>query len=80
MIAAFCSEVGTVTEVSPPKDRDTGRPKGFVFAWLELHEGLPWTSWEKLNGQFIGDRAITVQLESRYARRREQQQRKRTAR
>lgn len=50
---------GRVVEVSLPKDRATGRPRGFGFVTLDTQEQAQ-TALEALNGSFQGGKSISV--------------------
>ncbi len=50
---------GTVVEVSLPKDRATGRPRGFGFVTLSTSEEAN-ASRESLDGSYQGGKAISV--------------------
>src|SRR5476651_2189730 len=50
---------GTVVEVSLPKDRATGRPRGFGFVTLGTNEEAN-AARESLDGSFQGGKSISV--------------------
>src|SRR5688500_10786551 len=50
---------GTVAEVSLPKDRTTGRPRGFGFVTMATSEAAN-AARESLHGSFQGGRSISV--------------------
>src|SRR5690349_21901856 len=50
---------GTVGEVSLPKDRATGRPRGFGFVTLATTEGAS-AARESLDGSFQGGKSVSV--------------------
>lgn len=50
---------GTVAEVSLPKDRTTGRPRGFGFVTMSTQEEAT-AAREALHGSFQGGRSISV--------------------
>src|SRR5262245_59465362 len=50
---------GTVVEVSLPKDRATGRPRGFGFVTLATNEEAT-SARESLDGSFQGGKSISV--------------------
>src|SRR5215468_4882380 len=50
---------GTVVEVSLPKDRATGRPRGFGFVTLATMEEAN-AARESLDGSFQGGKSISV--------------------
>jgi RNA recognition motif-containing protein len=53
------SQYGTVTEVSLPTDRETGRPRGFAFVAMETREAME-AATNALNGTEWQGRALTV--------------------
>lgn len=50
---------GTVTDISLPTDRETGRPRGFAFVTMETKEGME-AAMRALEGQEWQGRALTV--------------------
>src|SRR5262245_48461906 len=50
---------GSVVEVSLPKDRTTGRPRGFGFVTMATTEAAN-VARESLHGSFQGGRSISV--------------------
>ena len=50
---------GTVSSISIPKDRDTGRPRGFAFVEMESQEQAE-TAIKELNGREVSGRQISV--------------------
>src|SRR5215831_14918470 len=50
---------GTVSEISLPKDRQTGRPRGFGFVTLSTSEEAN-TARESLDGSYQGGKSISV--------------------
>jgi cold-inducible RNA-binding protein len=53
------SQYGSVTEVSLPTDRDTGRPRGFAFVAMDTKEAMD-AAIKGLNGLEWMGRALTV--------------------
>jgi cold-inducible RNA-binding protein len=53
------AEVGEITEIVVPTDRDTGRPRGFAFVTFASSE-LAAQAIEKLNGAELGGRNLRV--------------------
>jgi len=53
------SSHGTVTEISLPMDRDTGRPRGFAFVTMETAEGMN-SCIKALNGKSWQGRPLTI--------------------
>lgn len=50
--------VGTVSKVDVVTDRDTGRPRGFVF--VDMDDKGAQRAIDELNGSNLGGRALTV--------------------
>lgn len=50
--------VGTVAKVDVVTDRDTGRPRGFVF--VDMDDKGAQRAIDELNGSNLGGRALTV--------------------
>lgn len=53
------AQYGTVTDISLPTDRETGRPRGFAFVTMETKEGME-AAMRALEGQEWQGRALTV--------------------
>ena len=58
-LEALFAQVGEITEVVMPTDRDTGRPRGFAFVTFASSE-LASQAIEKLNGTELGGRNLRV--------------------
>lgn len=53
------AQYGTVTDISLPTDRETGRPRGFAFVTMETKEAME-AAMRALEGQEWQGRALTV--------------------
>jgi RNA recognition motif-containing protein len=53
------AQYGTVTDISLPTDRETGRPRGFAFVTMETKESME-AAMRALEGQEWQGRALTV--------------------
>ncbi len=58
-LEALFAQVGEITEVVMPTDRDTGRPRGFAFVTFATPE-LASQAIEQLNGAELGGRTLRV--------------------
>ncbi|HXY42191.1 MAG TPA: RNA-binding protein [Vicinamibacteria bacterium] len=58
-LEALFAQVGEITEIVVPTDRDTGRPRGFAFVTFASSE-LASQAIEKLNGAELGGRNLRV--------------------
>jgi len=58
-LASLFSDLGQVTEVFIPTDRNTGRPRGFAFVEFSDHSGVE-QAIEKLDGHELKGRPIRV--------------------
>lgn len=54
-------EIGEVVDVHIPKDRETGRPRGFAFVRFAAEEHAA-QAVEKLNGREVGGRALRLDI------------------
>lgn len=57
-VRALFAQHGTVTSVSLPTDRETGRPRGFGF--VEMSDGEAAKAIASLNGYNMGGRPLRV--------------------
>jgi len=55
----FLSSYGAIQEVFMPKDRETGRPRGFAFVTFD-DDSAAQTALEDLNGKEFSGRPLTV--------------------
>ncbi|MFA5257202.1 MAG: RNA-binding protein [Opitutales bacterium] len=55
----FLSSYGAIQEVFMPKDRETGRPRGFAFVTFE-DDNAAQAALQDLNGKEFAGRALTV--------------------
>ena len=55
------SEMGEIKDVYAPKDRDTGRPRGFAFVEFD-EESAATQAIEKFNGHELNGRQLRVNL------------------
>ena len=60
-LRSLFTQMGTVNEVVLIKDRDSGRSKGFAFVTMNSQEEAD-KAIAQLNGQSLGDRALTVNM------------------
>lgn len=59
-LRSFFTEFGEITDIAFPKDRVTGRPRGFAF--ITFAEPKSAEAALKLDGQEIGGRKVVVKF------------------
>ena len=60
-LAEYFSRAGRVRAVRIPKDRETGRPRGFAFVTFETEEQARQAVWS-CDGESLGSRRLKVRL------------------